>query len=161
MSVNDPRQYIKDILTSIVVTKDNNVTVADVVVLYEGGPESFMHLFYVNQYDAVITLGRHRDRASDMMRSERGVPLRYIGDVPVYVNAIDKTGITATKLLNKIRRAIIVYTETVAYFGPWAWWGRVMINVETTNDAKQIMGGYDPMWQDEIHIIFKPASTEG
>jgi hypothetical protein len=159
-AIEDPRLYIKDILTPIIITLDDNVTPADVVVIYEGGPESLRHLFFVNNYDAVITVERHSEWESGETKRIQDVPLRYTGNVPVNAISRDKTGVTATKLLNKIRREIINLIEAAAQ-GPFPWASRATITVKQTGDAKQITGGYDPLWQDSFVIQFRPYQSEG
>jgi hypothetical protein len=160
MSINDPRQYIKDILTPISVTLNNGVTPAQVIVLYESGPESLRHLFNINQYDAVITIVRHDERESGPGKRIQDVPLRYNMEVPIHVIAIDKTGVTATKLLNKIRRQIIVLVEAAAQ-GPFLWASRGTITVQRSGETNQVMAGFDPLWQDDYTISLRPYTGDG
>ena len=160
MSINDPRLYLKNILTPIAVTKDDNVTIANVLVIFEGGPESFMTLFYINLYDGVVTIVRHEERESGPGKRIQDVPLRYFGDIQVHTTAIDRTGITATKLLNKIRLAIIALVEAAAQ-GPFPWASRATITVSQDRGISQIAGGFDPLWQDEFTISIRPYQDSG
>lgn len=156
MSINDSREYLKGILTTgVTATIDDGATPAAILVFYRGGPENFRWLFHVNDFDAVISVDREIERDSGPQRRILDVPIRYEGDVPISVMAVDKSGVTATKLLNKVRRSIIAAVEAAA---PGV---RATITVRQDRPQNQVMGGYDPMWQDSYLVQFRPLSTEG
>ena len=102
----DHRTQIKNILGTVSTTIDDGFTIANIMVMYRGGPENLKPLFYVNDFDAVITIDRPDTQESPPDRRIQDEPLRYNASVPVYVCAINKATVTATKLLNKIRQAV-------------------------------------------------------
>lgn len=158
MSILDPRQYLKDILTTIAVTKDNGVSPAQVAVIYEGGPESLRHLFYINGYNGVISIVRHREREAGMEKRIQDIPIRYDMEVPFHVTAVDSVGCTATKLLNKIRREIIMLVEANAQ-GVFPWASYATIRVRQDNEANTIIGGFDPLWIDDYLVELRPLQN--
>jgi len=155
MSIDDPRSYVKGILTGVTATLDNGVTAADIVVFYNDGPENLRRLFYVNQYHAVISVERHTERESGDTRRIQEVPLRYSSDVPVKVVAVDRTGVTAAKLLNKIRLSIIAEVESHAKGI------RGTLTLQSGRGGSQIIGGFDPLFQDEYLLSLRPLQGEG
>lgn len=151
MSVNH-RSQIKNLLGGVTATLDDNVTNAQIVVYYEGGPENLKYMFYVVDCDAVISVGRPSRRSADMrMRSIQGRPLRYEAQVPVSVMAVDKSTVTATKLLEKIRYSMESVFETQAEQATYT------VNILRDNPNNQYIGGYDPMWCDDYIIMHKPT----
>lgn len=136
-------------------TKDNGFTAASILVMYSGGPENLRTLFYVNDYDAVITVDREEEREEAQNRRIQDAPIRYTSEVPIHATALDKTGVTATKLLNKIRLSIISTIETQAQ-GP-----RATLIVRTDRTGNMIVGGLDPLWTDSYRIIFRPLAGSG
>ena len=142
-------------LLLVTATLDDDVTAADILVIWEGGPENMRRLFYVNNYDCVISIGRIDEQEQAPNRRIQDVPLRYYGDIPVSTMAIDKTGLTATKLLNKVRRSIISVVEGSAQGI------RATITVRADRGTAQPMGGFDPLWSDQVTIQFRPLATEG
>ena len=155
MSIDDPREYVKGILTGVTATLDNGVTAADIIVFFDGGPENLRRLFYVNQYHAVISVDRHTERESGDTRRIQEVPLRYSSDVPVKVVAVDRTGVTAVKLLNKIRLSIIAEVESHAKGI------RGTLTMQNSRGESSIIGGFDPMWQDSYVLSLRPLEGEG
>lgn len=155
MSIDDPREYAKGILTGVTATLDNGVTAADIVVFFSDGPENLRRLFYVNQYHAVISVERHTERESGENKRIQEVPLRYSSDIPVKVVAVDRTGVTAAKLLNKIRLSIIAEVEAHAKGI------RGMLTVQSGRSGSQITGGFDPLFQDEYVLSLRPLQGEG
>lgn len=150
----DHREDVKNILGIMTPTIDNGITLANVIILYEGGPENLKPLFYVNNFDAVVTIGRPRTRQSAPDRRIQDMPLRYNADVPVYTCAIDKTGVTATKLLNKIRIDIEQAVEALAQRPGFT------LFVDTGESRSQPMGGYDPLWMDHYVFQYRPMETQ-
>lgn len=149
----DHRQNVKNILLGVTATLDDDATPADIIVLYEGGPENLKYLFYVTDYHAVITIERPQMRESGDMKRIQDVPLRYNADVPVNVVAVDQTGVTAAKLLNKIRLSLEATIEAAAQQI-----GYTLI-VQQSRGYSQIMGGYDPLWMDKYTITYRPMQS--
>ena len=146
----DHREQVKNILQLISVTKDDGVATASLIIMYEGGPENLKHLFYVNDFDAVITIERPRTRESGDGKRIQDEPLRYDASVPVNVCAVNRTGVTAAKLLNKIRLAIEGIVEAVAQRATFT------LIVETGEPRNTVMGGYDPLWFDRYVFRYRP-----
>jgi len=146
----DHRAQIKNILLGVTATLDDGFTAADIMVLYWGGPENLKYLFYVTDYHAVITIERPSTRESGDGRRIQGEPLRYDADVPVNVVSVDKTGCTATKLLNKIRQSMETQIETNAQQPTYT---LIKARGEPTT---QVMGGYDPLWMDKYILRYRP-----
>ena len=118
---NDPRARLRDILSVVSGTADDDVTPLDIQVIYEGGPETFRYLFYDQDKDVVIALERHVEQESGEGKRLHDVPIRYDATIGFSVNAVDKTGITATKVLNKIRLSIINRVEIDAQDVDYTW----------------------------------------
>lgn len=146
MAIYDPREYLKNLFAGMMAH-------VDILVMYEGGPENLKYLFYVTDYDAVITIGRHTDSESGDGRRIQDVPLRYVGRVPVNVVAIDKPGQTAAELLNEIRWNM---TAIVHAFADMT---QTTVTITQSEPRNAVMGGYDPLWMDRYIITFRP--TEG
>jgi hypothetical protein len=127
----------------------------DIIVMYEDGPENLKHLLYVNDYDAIITVGRQTDTESGDGKRIQDVPLRYSGRVPISVTAIDRAGYTAAELLNEIRwnmTAIVhVFADTT----------RTTVTITQSEARNTIEGGYDPLWIDKYIITFRPTQGLG
>jgi len=150
MSSYDYRENVKNILGLVSTTIDDFATPADIIVMYEDGPENLKHLFYVNDFDVVITVGRPRIRESGDGKRIQGVPLRYNADVPVTACAIDKTGVTAAKLLNRVRYNIQSIVGALAQRPTFT------LIVETSEPRNNPMGGYDPLWMDTYVFRYRP-----
>ncbi len=146
-AIYDPREYLKNILAPIMAAT------YDIIVLYEDGPENLKHLFYVNDYDAVITIGRQIETESGDGRRIQDKSLRYPSRVPISAIAIDRAAYTATELLNEIR------WNLVALIGTNAPGLRATITVAQNESRNTIEGGYDPLWIDRYMVTFRP--TEG
>ena len=155
-AIDDPRAYIKGLLTTgVTVTKDNGVTPAVVTVLYKDGPEGLRWLFSVVNTDVIIAVGRPVEREQGEDRRISGVPVRYNCDIPIDVLAVNKTGVTATKLLNKVRHDIITTVEASAYGS------RVSIAVREDRGDINEVGGYKPLWVDRFICQFRPLKSVG
>lgn len=152
MSSLNHRLAVKNLLLGVTATLDDNVTAAQIIVVYRDGPENFKHFFYINDYDAVISVERPSRRRNPVNMSLPGmVPLRYDAIVPVYVTAIDKSTVTATILLRKIRESIENVLETNSEQDDF--------NISIGSDAPMNtpMGGYDPLWTDIYRLIVRPV----
>ena len=149
----DHRAQVKNILGTVSVTIDDGFTLASMMVMYRGGPENLKPLFYVNDFDSVITIDRPRTQESAPDRRIQDVPQRYNADVPVYVSAIDKSTVTATKLLNKLRQAIETAVQNFAQHSTFT------LSVNTGRGNNQPMAGYDPLWVDEYVFRYRPMES--
>lgn len=147
------REEIKNILGLISTTIDNGLTAADILVMYEGGPENLKPLFLVNDMDVVITVGPVRTRESGDMRRIQDKPIRQDVYVPVHVCSMDKTGVTATLMLDKMKFEFFYLVGVLAQ-RPTA-----TIIVESGDARNMIAGGYDPIWMDSYTFHYRPLET--
>lgn len=146
----DPRNLVKTVITAVSATKDNGVTAANIDIIYEGGPETLRYMFYTYGSDAVISLERHSEQESGDGKRIQDIPLRYTAVVPMTVTAVDKAGITATKLLNKIRLSLTTQIETNANDSDYTY------TLQRDEGVQRRMGGYDPLWMDSYRVIQRP-----
>lgn len=146
----DPRNLVDTVISGVTATEDDGITAATIIRLYEGGPETLQHLFYTVGADAIISIERHMEQESGDGKRRQDIPIRYTATVPFTVTAVDKTGITATKLLNKIRLSLITQVETNATDADYTYM------LQRDENASQRMGGYDPLWIDSYRIIQRP-----
>lgn len=147
---NDPRVRLRDILQTVSATIDDDLTPASILIIYEGGPETLIHLFYDEDEDVVISLERHVEQESGEGRRLRDVPIRYDAVIGFSVNSVDKTGITATKVLNKVRLSIINRIEVNAQDDDYTW------ILRRDNSENIRIGGFSPLWQDHYTVIQRP-----
>jgi len=138
------------VIAAVAATKDDGITAANIQIMYEGGPETLRYLFYTVGFDAVITLGRHSEQESGDGKRIQDVPLRYTASIPMNVTAVDKLGITATKLLNKIRLSLTTQVETNANDADYTY------TLQRDENASRRMGGYDPLWSDVYRVTQRP-----
>ena len=134
-------------------TIDDGFTLANIMVMYRGGPENLKPLFYVNDFDAVITIDRPRTQESPPDKRIQDEPLRYNASVPVYVSAVDKSTVTATDLLNKLRQEIEAAVENFSTHQDFT------LTVNTGRGSNQPMAGYDPLWMDEYVFSYRPMES--
>ena len=146
----DPRNLLAAILAGVAATEDDNVTAATIQIIYQGGPETYREMFEDEGIDVVISLGRHSESESGDGKRIQDIPLRYTATIPMYVSAIDKTGVTATKLLNKARLSITAQIEANAADADYTW------TLQRDESQNQRMGGYDPLWQDRYTVTQRP-----
>ena len=146
----DPRNLLATVLAGVAATEDDNVTPVTIQIIYQGGPETYREMFIVAGIDAVIALGRHSEMESGDGKRIQDIPIRYTASIPMYVSAMDKTGITATKLLNKMRLSIQTEIETNAADAAYTW------TLQRDESQSQRMGGYDPLWQDKYMVNQRP-----
>ena len=149
----DPRNLLATVLAGVAATEDDDVTPVTVQIIYQGGPETYREMFIVANIDAVIALGRHSEVESGDGKRRQDVPLRYTASIPMFVSAIDKTGITATKLLNKMRLSIQAEIEANAADAEYTW------TLQRDEPQSQRMGGYDPLWQDKYTVTQRPLQS--
>ena len=152
MSTTDPRNMTKNLLGGVTATLDDDVTAAQIIVVYSGSPENYKQWFYIYDYDAVITIDPPRMRAAPEDRRIQDRPRRYNSDVWVHISAVDKTTVTATKLLNKINVAIEGVVGVTASTYEWN------IYYQTSRPYTVPMGGYDPLWRRDIVLRYRPLA---
>ena len=91
LAETDPRQTIKSIVDTHVaanpVKKDDGLVNASVASIWEGGPEALKYLFYVVDYDVVITFGEPRSKS---VREIQDVPVHFLMSYPITVTTVDK-----------------------------------------------------------------------
>lgn len=109
MSVEDPKYTIKKIVDDITLKKDNETDDATLIFLYEGGPETLKELF--ESYDVVITIDDAPARGERFMQD---IATHHPEVYPVIVQIIDKTGVTATKLMHKMKEQMRATIEAAA-----------------------------------------------
>lgn len=149
----DHRNQIRVILGAITATLDDNATAANILVMYQGGPEVLRNLFYVSGFHVVITIERPRRRESGDQRRIQDVPLRYNAEVPIHVIALDQTGATATKILNKIRLSMETVVEAAAQQTTYT------LMIQQDGNQNQRIGGYDPLWRDDYILSYRPLES--
>lgn len=149
--MSDPRSELRTILTPVAATKDNGVTAATIGIIFEGGPETYMQV--LTTYDCCLSIGRHREDESGREKRIQDIPIRYDVRIPLHVSARDKTGITATLLLDKVRRSIISNIEANAGDIDYTW------TLERDDATNTRMGGFDPLWQDSYQVYMRPLQS--
>lgn len=150
----DPRAILKNLLIGVTATLDDDVTAAQIIVIYEGGPENLKYLFTVTDYDAVITIRRWDERRAPYPLLQQNWPQRYEKYVPASVSAIDQTGVTATKLLPKIRDSIRVQIQGVGLGTDSAWFMQ-----ENRGDYRYV-GGIENVWVDTYSFFYRLAAND-
>ena len=146
----DPRNLLATVLAAVSATEDDNATPATIQIMYEGGPETYRYLFNTAGIDAVISLRRHEETESGAGKRLQDVPIRYDAVIPMHVSAVDKTGITATKLLNKVRLSITAQIEANAADADYTY------TLQRDESMNTRMGGYAPLWQDRYRVTQRP-----
>ena len=154
MSAVDHRLRVKIALGAVTGTLDDGVTAAQIIIVYSGSPENFKQWFYIYDYDAVITIDRPRVTVDAMDKVIQSIPLRFPADVPFHVSAVDKTGLTATKLLNKIRNSASQAIRSSAQPAGYK------LILRSSSGNNQTMGGYDPLWRDDYVVLYRPRTGD-
>jgi len=154
--LSDPKYIILNAIDGISVTKDDDFTVASLIFLDEGGPERLKYLFYAQDYDAVITVGKHRTRSQ---RPIQDVPVHYRMGFEVTVSTVDKYDAlwnilcTATKMQYKIREelrdAVAAAAQSVRFAMPQY---TMMITEERENMRR--IAGIDKLWETPYIIWY-------
>ncbi len=110
MAATDPRTTIRSGVVANIgaITKDDGILNASVVHLWEGGPETLNDLFYVDDYDVVITYGDPNSRSD---RDIQDVPVHFLMSYPIVVTTADKPLIgvmvcTAARMQYKVTYAL-------------------------------------------------------
>ena len=156
MSTTDPRNMIKNRLglvgTVYIPTLDDDVTPAGIMIVYSGGPENYKQWFYIYDYDAVITIDPPIMSSVPEDRRIQDRPYRYISSVVLHISAVDKSTVTATKLLNKVNVEIENAIGTAASTYEWNYY------YQASRPYTIPMGGYDPLWRRDITIRYRPLA---
>lgn len=139
---------IKNILTGITTTIDDNATAANIIILYEGGPETLRWLFFVNNYDVVVTL---KEPDVEMKRWIQDVPEHHFEGVQVTVTTIDKLGVTAVKLQGKMRTQIRTTFEAAAHGTNY------ILRIPRERPTSKRKGGIDKVWENNYTIMYIDA----
>lgn len=94
----------------MVLTKDDNVTLARTLCEYERGPEDIKGIFYDEGYDVLVKFGEPRVRSAREIQDQ---PVHFLMNYPVTVITVDKHDpilgtlvCTATTMQAKARTAI-------------------------------------------------------
>jgi len=113
MAITDPRYHIKNIIDAITITKDDGGTNAPILFQYEGGPEDLVDLFFIQNYDMIVTVGTaDPETASGDRREIQDEPVHFTSSHKVTVTTVDKYSIigtqtcTATKLQDKMNNQL-------------------------------------------------------
>lgn len=141
------KNVVKNIIQTITTTIDDG-SPADVIYFWVGGPETLKYLFYIVDADVVVGI-------DDPMEAS----VRWIQDVPehhpavhlVSVISIDKTGVTASRMQEKMRLLMRATVEAAAQGGNYT----LKILRETRNSSR--LGGIDLMWRTDYYIEYKDA----
>ena len=145
----NPKLEIKSVASTITTTIDDNATAALIVVIYEGGPETLKYLFYVVGADVVVSVDDPSERASGDRREVQDQAAHYTGIYPVKVIAVDKTGVTATKMQFKMRLQMSAVFRPVARTR-----AGFTMKIQSTNEENRRKGGLDKVWQTTYDIEY-------
>ena len=126
MATTDPRTTLLTGLSTNLgnIKKDDGITNASILHVWESGPETLKYLFFTAGFDAVLTYGEPnsigvRDAAN------QSVPVHYNMNYPVTVTTVDKplTGVlvcTAQEMQYKVTYALRVAAEVFSESVPAA-----------------------------------------
>lgn len=122
MADTDPKTTITTTIVDHLgnIKKDDGATNASVLILWEGGPETFKYLFNTAGYDVVISIGEPRSRS---IRPIQDVPIHFLMRYPVTVTTVNKplfgTPLVCTapemqyKVTYALRAAIVVHAQSL------------------------------------------------
>ena len=151
MAGTDPRITIKTIIDNYIATnpikKDDELTNCLVGSLWEGGPETLKHLFFVEDYDVVITFGEPRSRGQ---RRIQDVPVHFQMSYPFTVTTVDKPLVgervcTAIRGQYKVTLALRRAIEASAQSAPGAT-PAYTLSIQSDTAAHKRVGGLD-IWE--------------
>lgn len=124
MAANDPREIIRTgiVANMAIITKDNGVTAANVLHIWQGGPETTKYLFFdataPGPYDVIITYGEPKSRSA---RNVQDVPVHYLMSYEITVTTTDKPlmgvlAVTAVRMQYKatynLRLAVAAFAQS-------------------------------------------------
>lgn len=148
MSTNPQMMTIKNFLSGIATTIDDNIIAADIIVLYEGGPETLRWLFFVNDFDVVVTL---KEPDVEMRRWIQDIPEHHSEAVQVTVTSIDKIGVTGVKMQGKMRTQIRATFEVAAHGVNY------ILRIPRERRSSKRKGGIDKVWENNYIITYMDA----
>jgi len=126
MAEQDPKTTIYTIVSTNLgnIKKDDGITNANVLHIWEGGPETLKHLFFVENYDVILSYNEPRSRA---VRRIQDVPVHYLMSYQINVTTTDKPLLgaivcTAVRMQYKVtlalRRAVAASAQSGAGLTP-------------------------------------------
>ena len=142
--MSSPKLTIKNILSTITSTIDDG-TPANILVIYEGGPETLKYLFAVPNYDVVVTI---EDPNTRNIRFIQNVPEHHPDVHRVTVTCIDKTGVTGTIMEYKMQVQVRATIEAAAQGATYI---LEIVNETFSNRRK---GGLDRVWERNFFIRY-------
>jgi len=146
----DPRAEVKDILEGGVTATVDAGGAATLLFMYTDGWEPFKKLFIVDGYDALIVVAPSTKVMAEDNKRIQDVPLRYNANVPVQVLAINTSTVTASTILEKIRKSVRAVIEAAPQQVEYT------IFLSRVQPANRPRGGYNPLWQDDYIIYIRP-----
>ena len=145
--MSSPKATIKNIVQAITTTIDNG-TAADIITLYEGGPETLKYLFFLLDYDVVVTID---DPNVVSQRDIQDVPEHYAELHPVTVTSVDKTGVTATRMEAKMRTQMRAVIEAAAHGLNYT------LKIIRESSSNRRKGGIDRVWETTYWVQYRDA----
>ena len=140
---------VKNIVSGVATTIDDDVTAADIVVMYQGSPETIRYLFNIEDMDVVVTV---EDPAVQSRRDIQDIPEHYPEVHPVTVTTMDKVGVTGTKMQRKMRAQMRSVVEAAAQGINYT----LKIIRESSSNRRQ--GGIlEKVWTTTYHVEYKDA----
>lgn len=141
------KNTVKNIIQTIATTIDDG-SPADIIYFWVGGPETLKYLFYVVDADVVVAID---DPNEASMRWIQDVPEHHPAVHLVSVISIDKTGVTGSRMQEKMRLLMRTTVEAAAQGGNYT----LKILRETRNNSR--LGGIDLLWRTDYYIEYKDA----
>ena len=143
------KSTVRTIVDTITTTIDDNATPAAILTMYQGGPETLRYLFFIEDFDVVVTVG---DPAVQSQRDLQNVPEHYSEIHPVTVTTVDKTGVTATKMQRKMRVQVRAVIEAAAQGTNY------IVKIMRESSSNRRKGGVlEKVWEATYHIQYKDA----
>lgn len=157
MVATDPLTTIYTGITTNIgaIKKDDGITNASVLHVWENGPETLKYLFYTGNYDVVITYAQPRSRSQ---RPIQDVPVHYQMTYPITVSTVDKpqTGVlvcTASRMQYKVtyalRNAVAAFAQSVAGASP-----NYTLIVNSDDTQVRHVGGLD-IWETQHSLEYE------
>ena len=139
---------VKNVISAVTATIDDDVTAAAIVYLYSGGPETLKYLFHILDYDVVVTF---EDPTVASRRWIQDVPEHHVEAVEVVVTSIDKAGVTGAKMQRKMRAAIRTVIEAAAHGLNF------ILRMPDERPQGRRKGGIDRVWETRYIIEYWDA----
>jgi hypothetical protein len=144
--------YVDTYLTAANMKLDDGTTNALTLTCFDGADLPLAQLFTSKSYDAVITIGK--DTAEALYTSNRS-PYAFIEPVPLTIYAVNKTGLTATNLVEQveqeIRRIATTYPITT---------GISIRSIESIKNPEPIDVGGENLWSTTVTLKYKRANDD-